>query len=87
MGEEVSGQLPHPELVARAKELVSSLLSDQFLSDLSSDVSAEEVTSLLALEQGRAITVHVKRFDQQLICECEIQLPVHTKEQDGSLYI
>ena len=59
----------HPELVAKAKKLVASLLSDPFLSDLPSDVTAEEVSSIVALEQGKAITVYVKRFDQQIIRE------------------
>ena len=59
----------HPELMAKAKKLVASLLSDQFLSDLPRDVTAEEVTSIVALEQGRAITVNVRRFDQQIIRE------------------
>ena len=66
---EASGQLSHPELLSRVSHLVSSLLDDPFLSGLPGDVTAEEVTSLLALEQGKAITVYVKRFDQELIRE------------------
>ena len=64
-----AGPPGHPELMAKAKKLVASLLSDRFLSDLPSDVTAEEVTSIVALEQGRAITVYVRRFDQQIIRE------------------
>ena len=64
-----AGPPSHPELMAKAKKLVASLLSDPFLSDLPSDVTAEEVTSIVALEQGRAITVYVRRFDQQVIRE------------------
>ena len=64
---EASGQLSHPELVSRASQTVASLLADPFLSDLPRDVTPEEVSSLVALEQGRAITVYVKRFDQELI--------------------
>ena len=66
---EEAGQLSHPELVDKASKMVDSLLDDQFLSDLPRDVSADEVTSLLALEQGRAITVNVKRFDEELVRE------------------
>ena len=64
---EASGQLSHPELLSRVSHLVSTLLDDPFLSGLPGDVTAEEVSSLLALEQGKAITVYVKRFDQELI--------------------
>lgn len=59
----------HPELMAKANKLVAILLSDSFLSDLPSDVTAEEVASIVALEQGRAITVNVRRFDQLVIRE------------------
>ena len=67
---EVSGQLSHPELLAKANAMLSTLLADPFLSDLSHDVSAEEVSSIVALEEGKAITVFVRRFDQELIREC-----------------
>ena len=66
---EASGQLSHPELLSRVSHLVSTLLDDPFLSGLPGDVTADEVTSLVALEQGKAITVYVKRFDQELIRE------------------
>ena len=70
-GEDLSdiGPPSHPDLMAKAKKLVASLLSDPFLSDLPNDVRAEEVASIVALEQGRAITVNVRRFDQQIIRE------------------
>ena len=61
--------LSHPELLAKASSMITSLLADPFLSDLPRHVSAEEVTSIVALEQGRAITVFVKRFDEELIRE------------------
>ena len=67
--EEAGVQLSHSELVERASKMVASLLDDPFLSDLPRDVGADEVTSLLALEQGRAITVYVRRFDEELIRE------------------
>lgn len=59
----------HPELMAKAKKLVATLLSDPFLSDLPGDVTAEEVSSIVGVEEGRAITVCVRRFDQQIIRE------------------
>ena len=64
---EVSGQLSHSELLAKTSSMLSTLLADPFLSDLSRDVSAEEVASVLALEEGKAITVFIRRFDQELI--------------------
>ena len=64
---EVSEQLSHSELLAKASSMLSTLLADPFLSDLSRDVSAEEVASVLALEEGKAITVFIRRFDQELI--------------------
>ena len=63
----------HPELMAEAKKLIARLLSDRFLLGLPSDVTAEEVTSLVALELGRAITIYVRRFDQQIIRELYYQ--------------
>ena len=79
-------QLSHSELVKRASKMVTSLLDDPFLSvsDLPRDVGVDKVTSLLALELGRAITVYVRRFDEELIREWRGQFS-NNLILDGSL--
>ena len=60
-------ELPHNEALKHARELVARLLADPCLQDLPGDVTGEEVASLLALEQGHAITVNLKRYDEQVL--------------------
>ena len=62
-------EIPHNELIQRARNLVTTILDDPFLSNLSKDCTLEGVKSLLALAQGKAITVHIKRFDEQVLCK------------------
>ena len=62
-------ELSHVEAMKRVHELQSFLLSDRFLQDLPEDVSLDEVQSQLALEQGRAISLQLRRFDDEIICE------------------
>ncbi len=65
----------HKSVVEHAKKLLSEVLTDPFISDISSTATHDEVSSQLALEQGRAVTVHVRRFDDQVHCKlavCEI---------------
>ena len=73
-----SEELSHMEVMKKAKELVSSLLSDSALNDLPPDCDADEVSTLLALEQGRAITINLKRFDGEVIRKGLVQ-PSHSK--------
>lgn len=69
----------HKVVVERAKKLLSELLTDPFLSDISSTASHDEVSSQLALEQGRAVTVHVRRFDDQVLCKLHCVMSVLNK--------
>lgn len=64
---EENQEMSHKEVMKKAKELVSRLLSDPALNDLPPDCDADEVSTLLALEQGRAITINLKRFDGEII--------------------
>lgn len=59
----------HLLVMVKIKQKVEQLLQDPFLDDLSSDISLEEVKSRLAVEQGRAITIYVRRFDNEIICK------------------
>ena len=59
----------HKVVVEQAKRLLCDLLADPFLSDISPTATHDEVASQLTLEQGRAITVHVRRFDDQVLCK------------------
>lgn len=62
--------LSHPEALQKAKELVSRLLSDPFLHDLPPDISLDDLRSKLALEQGKAVTLHLRRYDGDVIRKC-----------------
>ena len=59
--------LTHLEVMDKVQNTLKELLKDPFLSDFSHVVSPEEVNSRLAVEQGRAITVHIRRFDDEII--------------------
>ncbi len=61
--------LSHPEVLQRARELTHQLLSDPFLQDLPPDISLDELRSQLALEQGKAITLHLRRYHSEVICK------------------
>ena len=56
-------KVSHVEAMKEIRRLMCELMSDPFLNDLSPRASAEDVASVLAVEQGRAITVHLRRFD------------------------
>ena len=56
---EVNEQFSHSEFIALALNTVSEIVKDPLLKDLHSEPSVEEVNSQIALEHGRAITVHV----------------------------
>ena len=60
-------KIPHVEVMKEIQRLVTELMSDPFLDDLPPRASVEDVASVLAVEQGRAITVHLKKFDSQII--------------------
>ena len=59
--------LSHMEVIVKVQEHIKSLLKDPFLSDLPSEVSLDKVQSQLALEEGRAITVNIRRYDDIII--------------------
>ncbi len=60
--------LSHKDVLKTAKELLSSMLNDPFLSDVSVDDSVKDVNSILALAQGKAISIHIKKYDGEIIC-------------------
>lgn len=60
-------ELPHVEAIQRAKEYLAQMLSDPFLQDLPPDVSLDEVKQRLALEQGRAISLNLRKYDNEII--------------------
>ena len=62
-------ELSHNALLKKCKEMLASLLDDPFLLDVSPDSSVKDVESLLALIQGKAITIHIQKFDGGIVCE------------------
>lgn len=64
-----ANELSHNSLVQRAKDMLAVMLNDPFLVDLPPDCNAEEAKSQLALAQGKAITVHIRKYDGQSICK------------------
>lgn len=61
---------PHNAVIHNANHLLTLILEDPFLSYLSRDCSVEDAKSQLALVQGKAITIHIKKFDGEVICKC-----------------
>ena len=61
--------LSHVEVLEEVKRSIQQLLGDPFLRDLPPDVTPEEVTSRLAVLDGRALTVQLRTYDQQTIRE------------------
>lgn len=57
-----SKEVPHNVVIQRANDLIATMLEDPFLTDLSQDCTVESVRAQLALAQGRAITIHIRRF-------------------------
>lgn len=58
----------HNDIVQQAREITQQMLDDPFLSDLAKDCSVEHAKSKLALHQGKAITIHINRYDGETEC-------------------
>ena len=65
--EEDEEELSHVEVMKKVKELIGEILTDPYLSDLPPNITLDEIQSKLALEQGRAMTVNIRRYDNQII--------------------
>ena len=61
------------EALLRVKDLTAQLLSDPFLQDLPPDISLDEVKSKLALEQGSAITLNLRKFNDEMIRKLQLE--------------
>lgn len=59
----------HVEVVAEARGAIHRLLQDPLLSDLGPEVTPDEVSSQLALLQGRALTLQLRMYHDQIIRE------------------
>ena len=66
-------ELSHVEALLRVKDLTAQLLSDPFLQDLPPDISLDEVKSKLALEQGSAITLNLRKFSDEVIRKLHLE--------------
>ena len=77
LGDNSSGatkpELSHVEALLRVKDLTAQLLSDPFLQDLPPDISLDEVKSKLALEQGSAITLNLRKFNDEMIRKLQLE--------------
>ncbi len=60
---------PHNLVMQRARDMLITILDDPFLTGLSDGCDVETVQSQLALMQGKAITIHINKFDGGVICE------------------
>ncbi|XP_065919295.1 U11/U12 small nuclear ribonucleoprotein 25 kDa protein-like [Dysidea avara] len=59
--------LSHCDAMLLVKNGIQELLSDPILSDLDVDISVEELQDVLHLEQGKAITLYLRRFDDSIL--------------------
>ena len=59
--------LSHCEAMLLVKKSIRELLSDPLLSGLSEDITLEELEDVLHLEQGKAITLYLRRFDDSIL--------------------
>ena len=66
--------LSHCDAMLLVKNGIQELLSDPILSDLDGDISVEELQDVLHLEQGKAITLYLRRFDDSILRECASHL-------------
>ena len=59
----------HLAVLEKAQGLLEVLLQDPFLLDVAENCILNNLKSQLALMQGKAITVHINKFDGGVICE------------------
>ena len=59
--------LSHREAMALVKKSIGELLTDPLLTGLSEDISLEELQDILHLEQGKAITLYLRRYDDSIL--------------------
>lgn len=59
--------LSHCEAMTLVKKSIAELLTDPLLSGLSEDISLEELQDILHLEQGKAITLYLRRYDDSIL--------------------
>lgn len=65
---EVKDEVPsHSEAMSLVKNSILQLLSDPLLSGLPKDITLEELEDILHLEQGKAITLYLRRFDNSIL--------------------
>lgn len=58
---------PHVEVVADVRKSIERLLQDPLLNDLGRNVTPDEVSSQLALLQGRALTLQLRFYNENTI--------------------
>jgi len=64
--------LSHCDAMLLVKNGIKELLNDPVLSDLDGDISVEELQDVLHLEQGKAVTLYLRRFDDSILRECTV---------------
>lgn len=57
----------HCEAISLVKKSIQELLSDPLLSGLAEDTTLEELQDILHLEQGKAITLYLRRYDNSIL--------------------
>ena len=59
--------LSHCQAMIVVKRNITELLSDPLLSGIAKDITLEELQDVLHLEQGKAITLYLKRYDDSIL--------------------
>ena len=60
-------KISHNEAMKEIHRLLSDLTSDPFLDNLPPHASVEDAASVLAVEQCKAITVHLRKLDGAIV--------------------
>jgi len=60
--------LSHCEAMSLVKKNVQELLRDPLLSGIAEDISLEELQDIVHLEQGKAFTLYLRRYDDSILC-------------------
>lgn len=67
--EETGDDLSHQDVMGIVRASLREVLQDPLLCDLPTDVTAEEINLQVALEHGQAMTVNIRKQNNEVLCK------------------